>query len=119
LIAELDLYPERAFETPDVDRVSNAVDAISEVDVFGRAAHNRDIGPGGAFLEPTRQETIVFEEPDRGQQTGRRHTRQVTHHRLVDLHLVRPMDLTVVRLIPRSVDVAVVPLDRSLHGHCA
>src|SRR5262245_30137605 len=98
----------------DLDRVADAVATAGKIRVLLRIAVDRDLFIRGALVEPSREQTVVFDITYCRQQT-RGHGAVGPHHdRLVDLDLILPRYLTVVRFEAHGVVVVVVAANRTI-----
>src|SRR5690606_13214283 len=110
---------ERAGRAGHVHRIADPVAAAGEVVVGGRRSVHRHILRRGPLVETPRQQPVVLQVRDGGEQTGGDRACGVAQNRLVHLDLVAGGDLVVVRLETGGVGVVVVAGDAAVRRDSA
>src|SRR5690349_3983670 len=108
LIPELGLHPQAPCRTRGADGIADPVTAPREIGIVQSPADHRGVPARRALVEAARQQTIVFQIADAGEQARGDASLQVAEDILVDLDLVRRRDFVIVGLETRRIGIVVV-----------
>src|SRR4029453_374610 len=111
---QLSVNLKRPLPIADLNRVAEAVAFAGKIRVLLRIAVAGDLFIPRCPVEPSRQETVVFDVPYCRQQARGHGAVGPNHDRLINLDLILPRDLPVVRFEAHGVVVVVVAANRTI-----